>query len=213
MPTGTRYIKDGPLKEAIAERHDLKKLDEDYSRSYDDNVLYDLWYAHDFKGVLDYAATLPASDVRRGLSLAAIAVLQGSDAALKKSLEITTDDQARSKALVTAGVVLVRVRKYAEGAAMYAEGGRGQSNESQLTRSAAIFSKTKPWDETKIDPTDPRSVARRLYGEMLSGNLTLAEYKSLAYIDPLNSPGPAEEKEFELTMSRLKSQMRDTDCH
>ncbi len=56
----------------------MKKVDEEYSRTYDDSILYDLWYAHDYKGVLDYAATLPASDVRKGLMLAAIAVQQVS---------------------------------------------------------------------------------------------------------------------------------------
>ena len=50
-----------PTDIADVER-ELKKLDEEYSRDYDDNVLYDLWYARDYKGVLDYAATLPTSD-------------------------------------------------------------------------------------------------------------------------------------------------------
>ncbi len=81
-------------------------------------VLLNEWYARDYKGVLDYAATLPASDVRKGLTLAAMAVQQGSDAALKKSFEITTDDQGRSNALRNSGAVLIRVRKYSEGAAM-----------------------------------------------------------------------------------------------
>ena len=209
-PDGTRYGKNAPLKEAVAQLHELKKLDEEYSRSYDDNVLYDLWYAHDYRGVLDYVATLSTSDVRKGLMLAATAVLQGSDAALKKSLEITSDDQTRSKALATAGVVLIRVRKYAEGAALSSEGGRGQSNESQVNRSAALFSKTKPYDEIKTDPADPRGVLQRLYGEMLSGNLKIEEYKALIYTDPHNSAGPIEEKDFHQLMSRLKAELRNS---
>jgi len=35
-PDGTRYGKNAPLKEAVAQLHELKKLDEEYSRSYDD---------------------------------------------------------------------------------------------------------------------------------------------------------------------------------
>ena len=101
-PDGTRYAENARLKEAVAEFRELKKIDEEYSRNYDDNILYDLWYAHDYQGVLDNVSTLPASDARRGLMLAAIAVQQGNAAALKKSLEITTDDHARSSALVTA---------------------------------------------------------------------------------------------------------------
>jgi transglutaminase-like putative cysteine protease/tetratricopeptide (TPR) repeat protein len=107
---GTRYSEKARLKEAVEVFRELKKVDENYSRTYDDYILYDLWYARDYKGVLDYAATLPTSDTRRGLKLAAIAVQQGSDAALKKALEITTDDQQRSKSLANAGAVLVRVK-------------------------------------------------------------------------------------------------------
>lgn len=204
---GTRYAENARLKEAVAQLRELKKLDEDYSRTYDDNVLYDLWYAHDYQGVLDYASTLPTSDVRKGLTLAAIAVQQGTDAALKKSLEITTDDQTRSKALVTAGAVLVRVRKYVEGAAMFAEGSRGQSNESQLMRSSAIFAKTRPYEDLKVDQTDPRSVVQQVFGKMLSGRLTLKEYKSLLYEGSQDALETLDEKQFQQMMATLKSQL------
>lgn len=207
---GTRYSEKAALKEAVAELRELKKVDEQYSRSYDDNLLYDLWYAHDYKGVLDYAATLSTSDVRKGLTLAAIAVLQGSDAALKKSLEITTDDEGRGKVLVNAGSVLVRVRKYAEGAALLAEGARGQSNESQIARSVAIFSKTKPYEEMKMDATDPRSVVQQFFGKMLSGNLKIEQYRSFMYSDPQNPEEPLDPKKFEQMMSTLKLQTGST---
>lgn len=207
---GTRYSEKAPLKEAVAELRESKKIDEQYSRSYDDNVLYDLWYAHDYKGVLDYAATIPTSDVRKGLTLAATAVLQGSDAALKKSLEITTDDEGRGKVLVNAGSVLVRVRKYAEGAALLAEGARGQSNESQIARSVAIFSKTRLYEEMKMDATDPRSVVQQFFGKMLSGNLKIEEYRSLTYADPQNPEETLDPKQFQQMMSRLKLQTGST---
>ena len=150
---GIRYGEHAHLKEAAQVLRDLKKLDEDYENRYEDNILYDLWYARDFQGVLDYAPTLPASDVRNGMTLAALALQQGTPAALQKSLVLTTNDQDRSKALLTAGAVLVRVRKYAEGGALMAEGARGQNNESQLARSAGLFSKTRPYDELKSDPS------------------------------------------------------------
>jgi tetratricopeptide (TPR) repeat protein len=203
---GTRYSEKANLKEAVTQLHELKKVDEEYSRSYDDNVLYDLWYAHDYKGVLDYAATLPTSEVRKGLTLAAIALQEGADAALKRSLEITTDNQERSKALVTAGAVLVRVRKYAEGAAMFIEGARGQNNESQIMRSATIYAKTKPYEDFKIDPSNPRGVVQDLFGKMLSGKLTLDEFKLLSYHSEQNSD-LLDQKQFQQTMSTLRSQL------
>ena len=203
---GTRYGEKANLKEAVAQFRELKKVDEEYSRTYDDNVLYDLWYARDFKGVLDYAATLPTSDVRKALTLAAIAVRESTDAALKRSLEITTDNQERSKALVTAGAVLVRVRKYSEGAAMLIEGARGQDNESQVMRSAAAFGTTKPYETVKINPSDPRGVVQDLFGKMLSGELTLDECKLLIYHGE-QDPDLLDSTQFQQMMSTLKSQI------
>jgi tetratricopeptide (TPR) repeat protein len=207
---GTRYGEHARLKEAAAELRELKKVDEEYSRTYDDNVLYDLWYAHDYKGVLDYAATLPTSNVRKGLTLAAIALQQGTEAALKKSMEITTDDQGRSNALVTAGAVLVRVRKYAEGAVLFAEGARGQSNESQVMRSATIFNKTKPYEELIMDRADPRGVVQQLYGDLLSEKMTIEEFRSLSYTDSQFPGDPMDQKQLQEMMSLLKLQLGST---
>ena len=207
---GTRYSEKAPLKEAVAELSAMKKLDEDFSRGYDDNVLYDLWYAHDYKGVLDYAATLPTSDVRKGLIVAAISVLQGADAALKKSVEMTSDDHARSQVLMNAGAVLIRVRKYSEAAALFTEASRGQSNSSQVARSAAMFSKAKPYTELKLDSSDPRSVVQQLYAGMISGTLTLDEFKSLTYPDPFNPDNSVDKQQFQQMMSTLKLQMAVT---
>ena len=206
-PEGTRYTENAKLKEAVAELRELKKLDEEYARRYEDNALFDLWYAHDYQGVLDEVSSLPSNDARKGLTLAAIAVQQGSSAALKKSLEITTDDAERSKALVNAGAVLVRVRKYAEGAAMFAEGARGQNGESQVTRSANLFAKTRPYEELKAESTDPRSVVQQLFGEMLSGRLTLNEYKSLLYEGSQNALETLDQKQFQQMMATLKFQL------
>jgi tetratricopeptide (TPR) repeat protein/transglutaminase-like putative cysteine protease len=199
---GTRYSEDAPLKEAVAELRELKKLDEDYSRTYDDNVLYDLWYAHDYQGVLDYAATLPSSDVRKGLVLAAITQTEGVDAALKKSLQITTDDQGRSKALAAAAQALFRVRRYTEAAAFSEEAAKGQGDESGLTRRAAILKKTKPYDEGKLDPADPRSVVQQVYAGLLSRSLSFEKFKSLTYGSISSSDEPME-KQFRQVMAKM----------
>lgn len=204
---GIRYSEKARLKDAVAEFRELKKTDEDYAREYDDNVLYDLWYARDFQGVLDYASTLPASETRKGLIIAAIAGTLGSDAALKKSLEITTDNQERSKVLVTAGAVLVRVRKYPEGAAMFTEGARGQGNESQLMRSASIFSKAQPYETLKSDPNDPRSVIQKMFGDILSGRMTLDEFHALTFDINVGTDPREEAKQFSDAMSKMQSQL------
>jgi hypothetical protein len=96
----------------------------------------------DYKGLLEYAATLPTSEVRKGLIVAATAVESGIDPALKKSRESTTDEQSRGKVLANASAVLIRARKYPEAAAMIAEASKGQSNDGQ-NRSLAVLSKNQ----------------------------------------------------------------------
>jgi hypothetical protein len=41
---GMRYADSAALMEAVVALRDLKKLDEDYERRYEDNILHDLWY-------------------------------------------------------------------------------------------------------------------------------------------------------------------------
>jgi tetratricopeptide (TPR) repeat protein/transglutaminase-like putative cysteine protease len=168
---GVRYSEKAHLREAIAEFKELRELDKDYMSAYEDNVLYDLWYAHDSKGLLETITRLPSTDGRKGLMLAAIAADQGPDAAIKKSLEITTEEQGRGKALVSAGSLLMRVRRYPETTEMFAAGSHGQPNESQFAASVAIFAKTKPYQQVKMDPTDPRSVMQRLFVLLLGARV------------------------------------------
>ena len=154
---GTRYSEHARLKEAVTEYRQLKTLDEDFGRRFDDNVLYDLWYSHHESGRAElrrhHARYRGQQRIRRWTRLA---LRKGVDSAPKRSLlEITTDDQDRGKALAMAGLVLIRVRKYAEGSALLAQGARGQADEVQLMRRAALFSKTKPYEEIKMDPRRP----------------------------------------------------------
>jgi len=204
--SGTRYSENAHLKDAVATMRELRKIDEEYARTYDDNILYDLWYARDYQGVLDSAATLPTSDVRKGLIVAAIALLNGTDAALKKSVELTTTNENRSQVLMNAGAVLLRVRKYPETSALFTEAARGQSNASQVTRSAEMFAHTRPYSDTKIDPNDPRSVVYQLFGAMFSGKITMQQFRSMIYIDPLDDDD-LDQKQFDEMMATFRAQM------
>jgi TonB family protein len=206
---GIRYSEKANLKDAAAQLRALKKLDEEFARSYDDNLLYDLWYAHDYLGVLDAAASLPTNDVRKGLTVAAVAAQQGTDAALKKSVEITTGEQNRSQILLNAGAVLVRVRKYPEGSAMFAEAARGQSNGSQIARSAAIFANARPYSDLKIGSNDPRAVVQEMFASILDGTLSFEHAKTLVYIDPRN-PDANDEKGFNEMMSSARAEFKNT---
>jgi tetratricopeptide (TPR) repeat protein/transglutaminase-like putative cysteine protease len=200
---GTRYSENAQLKEAVEVLRNLKKMDEEYERTYEDNVLYDLWYSGDYKALLEYAATLPTSDVRKGLIVAATAIEEGSDAAIKRSVSVTTDEQSRSKVLANASAVLVRARRYPEAAAILADAARGENNENQA-RSLAILSKTKRYTDVKIDPENPSGVIVQFFGQLLSGNLKWDEYKSMLYLNPEKSEDELDETQFKKRMSTVK---------
>ena len=202
---GERYSEKASLKDAVVQFRELRKQDEEYGRTYDENVLFDLWYSGDYQGVLDYAAAVQSTkDSSRGLTLAAIAVLHGSDTALKKAVEIASNDDARARMLATAGAVLIRSRKYKEAAALITAEAHGQSEEGQILHTAGIIGKTRPYDEMKLDPAEPRSVVLELFGKMLSGRLTYAQARKLTFVDP-NENEAENEKEFHKTMATMKS--------
>ncbi|HKF23313.1 MAG TPA: DUF3857 domain-containing protein [Candidatus Angelobacter sp.] len=207
---GTRYTERAHLKEAIAEFKELRELDKDFMQKYEDNVLYDLWYVHDYKSLIEAVAALPSTDVRKSLMLAAVGADQGSDAAIKKSFQITTEEQSRSKALVSAGALLIRVRKYREAAEMFAAGSHGQPNESQLAASVTVFAKTKHYQEIKLEPTDPRSVVQRLFILSLSQSPTIDDFKPVMSKYAMMQSDFSDNASFQRSMSGLRVKLGAT---
>lgn len=192
---GERYTAKAHLKEAVAEFAELKNIDEGYAAQYDDNALYDLWYAHDTKGLADTLAKLPITDERRGFVLAVSAADQGAEAALKKSLEITTDEATRRKALTSAGWLMVHVHKYDIAADMLVAGARGESNEAQSTAYAAALKKAVPREQFKFDDSGPNGVVQRFFALLFSVD---AQYEQMRNIMSGNSnkyPDPKKDGE------------------
>lgn len=208
-PAGIRYEEGAHLMDAVSEWRKLKEVDEEYSKQYDDNSLYDLWYAHEYQKLLEVALALPTSDVRKGFILAVSAVQDGPDAALKRSTAMSADDSERSKALIMAGNLLIRVRKYGEASALIRDGALGQSNESQLLRTAEIFNRTKPYEQLTFDAKDPRAVVQKLYTGISNAKLTIDEFKPLAYRTPYDDDD-FDPKPFQLTMMHVQAELRST---
>ena len=193
-PDGVRYSKKAHLEDAIQEFKDLKKLDEEYAQSYEDYIPYDLWYLGRFKEVIDYVSAMPSSDMRKGLIVAAVAALEGTDAALKKSLEITSREQDRGQALMNAGWLLTRLRKYPQGADLLAAGASGQKDENQVGAYAARLRKNRPREELKIDDSTPTGVILKMFNLMYMDDVNVADIRALESKDVQSSYDPVEEK-------------------
>ena len=157
---GQRYGEKSHMDQAIAEFNDIKKRDEETGKKYDDFVLYDLWYLRKFKELQEQLAALPGSDIRKALTLGAIAAQEGAGPAIQRSLQITSEEQDRSKALVTAAYLLLRLRKYPEAAELYSAGAHGQKESGALMAFADTLRKSKPYDQLKFPDSDPRSVVQ-----------------------------------------------------
>jgi Flp pilus assembly protein TadD/transglutaminase-like putative cysteine protease len=205
---GDRYTANAQLKDAISEFKDLKKLDEVMGRTYDDFVLYDLWYAREFKTLEEALQALPATDTRRGFAVAVTAIKLGSDAALKKSLEITTSDELSRKALTSAGWLLLRLHKYSEAADLLTAGARGESTETQTATFAATLKKIKPREELKIDDADPRSAIQHFFAETFSAQLSYEHVMKLLSRNMIRSSNAKKDaQEFHQSMFQLKVQL------
>ena len=204
---GERYTANANLKDAIAEFKALKKMDEDTGRQYDDFVIYDLWYSRDFKALEDALDALPASDTRRGFVVALTAVNQGSEAALKKSLEITTSEDLRRKALTTAGWLVLRLHKYQEAADLLVAGARGENTETQTAAFAGSLKKIRQRSEIKIDDSDPRSVMQHFFAVFFSSHSDYSQVQSLMSADALRGESKKDDVEFGQTTFKARHQI------
>ncbi len=209
---GVRYGSNAKLEEAAAQLRDLKKIDEQEGRRFQDNVIFDLWYARKFKEAADYAVTLPANETRKSFILAATAAEKGVDAAVKESLEITTDDKDRSQALRNAGIFLMRVQKYPEATGLLDASARGQSDGAQLAPLIAMLKNTRPHEELKIDSADPSSGVQQLFAETFSDNPDPQRIRKLLQSKAVPPPAAPkqEDREFRSSMFDLRNQLESS---
>lgn len=208
-PDGQRYTAKAHLKEAISEFKDLKKMDEETGSKYDDYVLYDLWYAGEFKALEDALKPLSATNDRRGFIVALAAAGQGSEAALKKSLEITTSEELRSKALTAAGWLLVRSHNYVEAADLLTAGARGQAAETQTAAFAATLKKAIPRQQLKIDDASPGSAVQRLFAATFSSQQDYQQLRKLMSRHSVRSVDSGKDtEEFNRSMFQLRARLQ-----
>lgn len=190
---GLRYTRNARLNDAVDEFRKLKKDDESRFARYQDNVLYDLFYARRFQEVLDEAAGLPMSDERRTLIVAATLGAQNAEAAEKKASDLSSDDSARNKILVGAGRMALRLRLYDQGVALLTAGTQGSADAQVTQQQIALFAKTKHSEDLKVDDNDPTSPIQKLARIWFRLDADPAEYLALM---SKNAVGESREKDL-----------------
>ena len=164
---GERYSPDSKLDEAAAEYRALKEVDKDRGETYDDNLLFALFYARKWDDVLRLCGSLPSNATRHGLALAAIAVRDGSQAALTEAARRDSSESGRSAMLVSAADLLIRLRMYPRALDLLNAAAAGQENSSKLRGRIEVMSAVHPYEEVLLPETDPRRVVQQFYLDLL----------------------------------------------
>ncbi len=160
---GERYSTESKLDEAAAEYRALKDVNKERGESYDDNLLFVLFYAHKWDEVLQLCNSLPSNATRHGVAVATTAARDGSQAAIAEAARRGSSEGDRSNMLVSAANVLIRLRMYPRAVDLLNAAAAGQEDSSKLRGRIEVMHAVHPYEEVLLPETDPRRVVQRLY--------------------------------------------------
>jgi len=160
---GQRYSAESKLDEAAAEYRALKEINKEKGESYNDNLLFTLFYASKWDDVLQLCNSLPASATRHGIALAAIAARDGSASALTEAARRESSESERSNILVSAANILIRLQKYPVALDLLNAAAAGQEDSSKLRGRIEVMQRVRSYKEVLQPETDPRRVVQQFY--------------------------------------------------
>jgi tetratricopeptide (TPR) repeat protein/transglutaminase-like putative cysteine protease len=205
---GERYGPGAKLKEAVAEYRSLTP-EELSDIGLKANLAYTLFYAGEYADALKYSETLNPQP--KAVMVAAVTVLNGSDAGLAEARKRSGNDDEIKQVLKTAGEILMRMGKYSIAADLMQAGASG-SNASQTMALAAMLRKARPRAELQL-PDDAKGAALGLFLLIADRNLTADKLKSVSSrnaITILNETDADEMKQTQLAGRQIRSQLSRT---
>jgi predicted Zn-dependent protease len=156
--TGERYSESARLNEAIAVYRELRN-DHDADQSVVcEHLLYALTYANRFGELRDLLAELGDQQLYNAMRVLATGAVDGGEAAVRRSAEITGDEKTRSNVLATAGTVVMRARLYPAAAEMLAAAAPGQTNGPAMSNLAVTLKHTQKCETLPLDDSDPEKL-------------------------------------------------------
>jgi tetratricopeptide (TPR) repeat protein len=196
---GIRYSATGGLKSAVQEYRDLAKQDHATGEQYEDNLLFDLLYSHQYKELLSEVETLPGTDIRNSLGISATVAAEGADAGLKRADRLSADTAQKSRALGVAGAQLIALRMYPEAAAILSAGIQGQENAAAVARQIEIFRTLQPYTTPASTEATPTAVVQGMIGKAVLGKLTRNEIEKI-----VSRSGYANQAEWEASIEKTE---------
>jgi tetratricopeptide (TPR) repeat protein len=125
----------------------------------------------------DWAALRSAAKEATGVKslqsyyLAAVAALDGVQAAGREAGRIITDAQARRETLSASGQLLLNSRRYAEAADLIMENAKGARSQTEAIALANYLKSMKAFDPAAVGPDpDPVDLVRALFGYLFSSD-------------------------------------------
>lgn len=174
-PAGERYGPGAQLDLAIQEyqalRDDLKVDDTNV------NLLLLLARTGRFRELGVLAQAIPPSSTRSAWQLAAAALEKGAAQCLLEAPGLIPDAGNRRNALLSAGDILVPLRRYQDASALLLAGAVGADNASTIRGRAALLAKARRSEEVELDPKAP---ATRVWSFMKSVLVDQLDGKALS---------------------------------
>lgn len=157
---GVRYAPDADLPGAVAW---YRKVEDTLFETpgFDMNLplalLYDRKY-DELEVMLDERPAISTRDVYR----AVLAMVDGGPERSRAAANLISNRSARAESMISAGQILIRLRKYPEAAAVYREAAPLSENAAQLTELADMLSRIDIDDDGETGLDDPAAPVRRL---------------------------------------------------
>jgi tetratricopeptide (TPR) repeat protein len=196
---GARYSSVEGLKAAIQEYRDLAKQDRATGEQYEDNLLFDLLYSHQYKELLSEVETLPGSDIRNSLGISATVAEEGVDAGLKRADRLSADSAQKSRALGVAGAQLIALRMYPQAAAILSASIQGQENAAAIARQIEIFRTLQPYTPPASAEATPTAVVQGMIANAVLNTLTKDEIAKI-----ISRNGYATQAEWEANVEKTE---------
>ena len=194
-----RYGSVEGLKTAIQEYRDLAKQDSGTGEQFEDNLLFDLLYSHQYKELVSEVETLPGTDTRYSLGISATVAAEGVDAGLKRADRLSADSTQKSRALGAAGTQLIALRMYPQAAAILSAGVQGQENAAAVARQIEIFRTLQPSTPPASAAATPTAVVQRFIANATLNKLTKEEI-----VKTISRNSYASQAEWEATIEKAE---------
>ena len=167
--TGARYSKNAEVGEAVAEYQKIssKRRTE---LGLQVNLAVALFRSERMKELRELLKAEPDSATNRGLDLAALAVLDGPEAAAAAARAKVSGVQNQQATLMEAARNLLVLRRYPIAAELFLAGAAAAPNPVATRNLVETLRRTRPVEELP-EPTSPDGLARKIVSMFTKGNL------------------------------------------